>query len=169
MIVCVMGYHGSGKSTVAKLLGLKIIRVDRIGRKAFASRKKEIKKLFGSLNKKKIRKEIFSNGKLLLKFNKIVHPVLIKILREELNKNKGKDLVIDAALYYDLRLSKLCDKTILVKKELSKIVKSLKEPRQEVEMIIKNQKIPKKADFVVVNNGSKDELKKKVNKIKKVL
>jgi dephospho-CoA kinase len=169
MIICITGCYGSGKTTAARYLGLKIVSADRIGRDAFDEKKKEIKKLFGTADRKKIREKIFSDRKSLKKFNTIVHPLLIKKLKNEINKNKARNIAIDAALYYDLGLESICDRTILIKRNKEKIIKTLKKPRHETEKIIRNQRIPKKADFVIINNRSKEELKRKVAKIINIL
>ena len=41
--------------------------------------------------------------------------------------------------------------------------------RKETEKIIRNQKVPAKADFVIVNNSSKEDLRKKTEEIKQEL
>jgi dephospho-CoA kinase len=169
MIICVTGYYGSGKSTAARMLGLRVISADRLGREAFSERKKEIKNLFGTLDKNKIKEMIFSDVGLLNRFNRIVHPLLIRKLNNVIHKNKNRNLIIDAALYYNLKLDKLCNKVILVKRDKEKIIKTLKEQKEDVERIISKQKIPKKADFVINNNGTKDELKLKARHIKNKL
>ena len=92
---------------------------------------------------------------LLKRFNVMMHPEMIKEIKDEIRKNKGKNIVVDAALYYDLRLSKLCDKTVLIKRNKEKIIKNLKMNIKDVEAIIKNQKVPKKADFLIINNSNK--------------
>lgn len=169
MIISVTGYHGAGKTTVSRMFGFNVVSADRLGRDVFSAKKKQIKKLLGTLDRKRIREIIFSDRKLLLKFNKIVHGVLVKKINEEIKKNKGKNLVIDAALYYDLKLNKLCDKVVLVKRSTSKVAKILNETEAEVKKIMRHQKIPKKAHFIITNNGTKLELKKKVENIKRKL
>lgn len=166
MIISVTGYHGAGKTTTAVMFGFKVISADKIGRKVFNLKKKDIKRLLGTLNKKKIREIIFSDRKLLLRFNRIIHGLLVRKIEEKIKKNKNKKLVIDAALYYDLKLGKLCDKVVLVERSVGKVARSLNETEAEIMKIMANQKIPKKADFVAVNNGSKAELRKKVKRIK---
>lgn len=169
MIICITGCYGSGKTTAARYLGLKTVNADRIGKNVFLKKKDDIKKLFGTADRKKIREKIFSDRKLMKKFNKIVHPLLIKKLRNEISKNKARNIAVDAALYYDLGLERICDRTILIKRNKEKIIKTLKKPRHNIEEIIKNQRIPKKADFVIVNNGGKEELKRKISEVRSKL
>jgi len=169
MIICVTGKFGSGKTTVSKLLGFKAVNADYIGKKVFDKKKEEIKKLLGTLDKGKIRKKIFSDKRLLKRFNAIAHPEMIKIIKYEIRKNKGKNIVVDAALHYDLKLRDICDKIILVKRDKEKIIKTSKMSRKETEKIIRNQKVPAKADFVIVNNSSKEDLRKKTEEIKQEL
>lgn len=167
MIICVTGKHGSGKTSVAKLLGLKIIDADKIGKKVFKEKKEEIRKLFGTTDKKQIREKIFSNKNLLLKFNRIMHPEMTARIEGEIERKKGRNLVVDAALYYDLKLDKICNKVILVIRNKYKVMKELGESREDVEKIVKNQKMPKEPNFVIVNNKDKKELKKRVGEVKK--
>jgi dephospho-CoA kinase len=166
MIICVTGKYKSGKTTVAKMLGPKVISADRIGRDVFTSKKEEIRKLIGTTDRYKIREKVFSDKRLLLKFNKIMHPEMAERIKEEVNKYKGKNIVIDAALAVDLKLDKLCDKIIIVKRNKYTMTKRIPETKEDIDRIAKHQKMPRKVDFVLANNGTKKELKKKVKEIK---
>ena len=165
MIICVTGKYGSGKTTVSKLIGFKVINADYIGRKIFIRKKKEIKKLLGTLNRRKIREKVFSDRRILKRFNAIMHPEMIKLIKDEIKKNKGKNIVVDAALYHELELGKLCDKIIIVKRDKEKIAENMMIDKIEIEKIHKNQKTPTKFDFIINNNKDKKYLKTEVDKL----
>jgi dephospho-CoA kinase len=169
MIICITGCYGSGKTTLARYLGFRTISADKLGKETFEEKKEEIKKLFGTSDKAKIREKIFSDRKSLIKFNKIIHPSLIRKLKETIAKYRSKNMSIDAALYYDLKIEKICDRIIIIKRDSSKIARTLNKPKKEILKIIRNQRIPTKADFVIINNGSKKELKRKAMDIRNKL
>ena len=88
---------------------------------------------------------------------------MIKMIKDEAKKNAQRDIIIDAALAVDLKLEKLCDKIIIIKRD-----KHIKKGA-EAEKIARNQKMPERADFTVINKGGKKELKAKIKDIKRKL
>ena len=102
-IVVLTGGIGSGKSTVSAIFekfNIKVIDTDLISSKLTGkngSALKALKKSFeakffnadGSLNKEKIRYEIFSNNKAKLIIENILHPMIAREVGTECKGNLG--------------------------------------------------------------------------------
>ncbi|MBU0980704.1 MAG: dephospho-CoA kinase [Nanoarchaeota archaeon] len=164
MIIIVTGKQGSGKSTVARQLaakGLKLIDADRIGHELLLRPdiKAKLVKAFsepivvdGRIDREKLAAIAFMNEESVKRLNDIVHPVL----SEAVNGQIGGDCVIDAALYYELGLDKLDAITIDVRR-----------PDSGNRSVF--QKAIKKPDHVIENDGVLEELKQKVDELWKRL
>ncbi len=178
-VIGIGGNIGSGKTTLAKMFqefGAKLVDADKIGWSLLKKSKKEyikIVKTFGkaildknnNIDRKKLGEIVFNQPKKLQMLNRIVHPTLLTKVRQDIRKEKGI-IVLDAALLFNWGLEKEMDASILVSatKELKiKRSKKLGITKKAVEERLARQ-IPetmmvKKADFIVRNNGSNQELK----------
>ncbi len=181
MIIGITGKIGSGKSTVAKFFrkkGFKIINVDKIGHKllepdmpTYKLLQRFLPILFDSessqlKSRHEIAKIIFTNRNILQTYNNIIHPYLtyavVKIIEQKLSEN----LVIDAALLFQLNLHNKCNKIIYVctKKDVAR--KRISHPL--FDKIWNNQKNIDKsaelADFIIENNSTIEDLYNKVEK-----
>jgi dephospho-CoA kinase len=105
-------------------------------------------------------------------------PLIISEVKGFINKNMSKDfIIIDAAILFNCELYRLCDYIILIKANINKRKKLLKDKKTnlsdlDIELRTGGQyiKIIKKfVDFTVVNDGSKLDLQKKVDVIFKVI
>ena len=173
MIIVVTGRIGSGKDTVLNLLNIpntyKIIDADKLGHEVL-EKKSVIEKIAvqfpsaiiaGVVDRKILAKLVFPNN--IKKLNCIVHPEMRAILE----KLSGK-VVINAALLDELKLAKLADKVIFVDKSERRIYEHLKNKfyKKDIKKRLKAQhKIMwyrKRADIIVKNNGSLEDLKKEI-------
>ncbi|MBC2856397.1 dephospho-CoA kinase [Cetobacterium sp. 2A] len=176
MIIGLTGGIGSGKSTVSKILkncGIEIVDADIIAKEIFKSEniQKEILEKLGETDRKKLKEMVFNNPLKLELLNKIIHPKLIEQLEQiKKNKNKNQILIFDVPLLFETGIDNLCDKTIVVdielEKQIDRIMKRDNIEKELAEKIIKSQmsieeKI-KRADVVIENNGTLDDLEKKV-------
>lgn len=175
MNICVTGQAGSGKTTVCKILreidkNIKIIDADKIGHSLLnnSSVKNKLIKKFGNkiltkdkINRKKLAKIAFSNVENLQKLNKIIHPLLIKEIKNKINKQKIN--IIDAALFYELKLANICDKIIIIKTSKKNILQRNK--NKNIKHILKMQKIIKAKGIILDNNKGKKELKNNLRKV----
>lgn len=189
MILGLTGGIGSGKSTVSKIflsMGIKVFDADLIAKDILETEevKEEIKEKLGkefinlksnSVDKKLLKKEIFNNPKKLEVLNGIVHPKVVDIYRKEYLKFKDiKEIVIfDIPLLFEVKLEKYCDKVIVVDIDPEvQIERIRKRDNIDIGLIKKiiGTQIPRenrnlKADIVVENNGTLEELKQKIKEI----
>lgn len=189
MILGLTGGIGSGKSTVSKIflsMGIKVFDADLIAKDILETEevKEEIKEKLGkefinlksnSVDKKLLKKEIFNNPKKLEVLNGIVHPKVVDIYRKEYLKFKDiKEIVIfDVPLLFEVKLEKYCDKVIVVDIDPEvQIERIRKRDNIDIGLIRKiiGTQIPRenrnlKADIVVENNGTLEELKQKIKEI----
>ena len=112
----ILGSIGSGKSFIAKKFGYPVFNADREVSKIYKKNKycyfklkKALPKYIYSfpIKKKEITKAIQDNQKNLIKINKIVHPIVRKIMKRFFIKNKNKKFVIlDIPLLIENKLNK---------------------------------------------------------------
>jgi dephospho-CoA kinase len=192
MIIGLTGGVASGKSESTKYfesLGAYAIDVDEIAHELTAKGMPaldELVKSFGSgilfpagdLNRKKLADIIFSDEKAKLKIEKILHARVILSVNETIFQNiKKYNIVIDAPLLFEVGLDRICDKIVVVRvsydiqlerlslrdelnvDQAKKRISSQMPMREKVEL----------ADFVIDNSGSKENLKKTVKGLYKLL
>lgn len=191
MIIGLTGGIASGKSTVSnffKELGVKVIDADIVARE-ISERKAtidEICNIFGRdildengrIVREKLRERVFQDKRLVQKLNSIIHPQVIEYFKERKDEN-GEDelLIFDVPLLYEAKMDTLCDKVIVVgvdrKKQIERVIQRDGSSEEVARNIIANQmslddKI-KRADIVIMNDGTLEELKGKVLKVYKEL
>lgn len=189
MIIGLTGGIASGKTTVSNFLkakGFLILDADKIAKEI--SEREEIKKeiviSFGekildnnsNIDRKKLKKIIFEDKKKLEELNSIIHPEVYKffekISKEKKLENLEKIIIFDVPLLFESGIDKLCDKILLIwtsrDKRIERIMKRDSIESSLAQKIIDSQmsdeeKI-KKADIVIENNGSIDELYRKIER-----
>jgi len=178
-LIGLTGNIASGKSSVGKLLkenGLPVIEADRIGWEILERKEiiQEILDVFGNIlkdgkvDRKKLGNIVFSNKRKLKIFNALVHPPLLQKLKREIDKRSGKVIVVNAALIFEWEIEHWFDKIILVtaekKKRIDRLLKNnltRKEAIQRINSQMDEKEKIKKSDFIIENNGTFEELKKK--------
>lgn len=178
VIIGVTGSFGTGKTTVSKIFvkqGAELIDADKLCHD-FLNRgilKNKILKIFGTTNRKKIAQLVFGNHSLLKKLENILHPCVIKKIKETAKKSKKKIIIIDAPLLIESGLNKFVNKIIVVRinrdNQIKRIQKKLNLTKNQIIKRIKvqmplSEKI-KLADYVINNNGPISNTKKQVQKI----
>ncbi|MEM4267247.1 MAG: dephospho-CoA kinase [Candidatus Woesearchaeota archaeon] len=80
------------------------------------------------------------------------------------NADMEDNVVIDAAIFYELGLDKYADKIILIDADFDVVCKRLKSvfTPEKIKNIINNQQLPVAPDAVIVNNGTIEELRLKI-------
>jgi len=183
MILGITGSFGSGKTTIASIFkkyGFEAINADELYHDIYEKDEKLKNKIieeFGTLDRSKIKKIVFSDYKRLKKLNEITHPVIIREIKNKIKEikknNKNFNIVLDVPLLIEAKMQRMVDKIIVVKCnkkiQFERLLKKGKYTRKEIENII-NSQMPieekiKYADFVVDNNKTIKEAEKQVNSI----
>lgn len=180
MIVCVTGSTAVGKTTFCnklKQLGATVISADAIGKEILTDSNVVCKLtekfpdavLENGVDTQKLAELAFANKESADALNQISHPLLIKELRETalaLEQRLGI-VIVDAALYYELELDKLCDTCVLISAP-----KELVKTRLKNKTLLKRVRFQRsvlKGDYKLNNNDSIDKLEKAAEKIWKEL
>ncbi len=189
LVVGLTGIIGSGKSTVAELLnrrGAAVIDVDRIGHAVLdeQSIKEELKREFGDdiiaqsgkVNRRKLGALVFEDKKKLDKLNALVHPKMIKIVEQKIGELKQSDIpyiVVEAALLFELGLQSHVDVSLTVTAPKEVCVERVRQRNHiardqivsRMKFQLSDQQKRHKADIVLENDCSLEELNHKVYKV----
>ena len=195
LIVGLTGGVASGKTAVSQFLkeeGAYIIDADQIARelvqphqpvwseliKAFG---KEILQEDGSIHRKKLADKVFADPKQRKLLNQILHPRIKEEMDRRIKEVRRKDpeaiVVIDAPLIVELGDHREMDKLIVVTSTQTQQIKRLKErdgisPEEVLRILSSQMPVEEKvvlADFVIRNEGSLEETKKRAKEIFKEL
>ena len=178
------GGIGSGKSTFARFLaeqGAEILDADELGRAALRPGERgwhEAIETWGDdllvpgtseIDRAKLASIVFSDPAKLAALNAIVHPIIMSGIADTLDVLSGTDtiVVIDAALLIETGLAEGVDKVIVVvasdevRGERLRLERGMSQ--EDIEARIAAQlplpRLLEKADIVVQNNGSLEELR----------
>jgi len=191
IILGVTGSFGSGKTTVAGILGsfgAEVIDADKIAHSVIRPGNKAYKKIiaiFGKdilgenrvIDRDKLGKIVFNNNRLLKKLNSIVHPEVTSAIRKSINNSRQKVIILDAPLLIEAGLEKIIDKLIVVtitrRKQIERLSKKTCLGRPDMLKRIKSQ-IPLRrkmalADFVIDNSATITKTKKQLKQIRRLL
>jgi dephospho-CoA kinase len=187
LILGITGGFGTGKTTVARMFkafGAQIIDADKLAQKNIlpgrpAYRKvidtfgKAILKKDKSIDRKILAKIVFNNSVLLKRLNSIIHPAVIKMIKNKISLSKAKVIVLDVPLLVEAGLNKFVDRLIVVKttrsRQLERIQDRTSLNRVDILKRIRSQaplsKKVRLADLVIDNNGSLERTRMQVKKI----
>ncbi len=187
MLLGVTGGIACGKTTVSKCLeklGCVLIDADRIngelsqpGGTIWVKVKEEFGKCIllpdGAINKKALGERIFNNPAEKRKLEEISHPLIIqeenRRIREIGQKFPDKVIVLEAALMIEAGEHRRVDKLIVVSAPMKKRVEWLfkekgmdrTEAVKRIEAQMPCEEKAKLADYVIRNDGTKEELARK--------
>ena len=187
IVIGLTGSFGSGKSTVAGIfasLGAQVIDADRIARasinpaggiyrKIVSSFGGGILKENGAVDRKKLAEIVFKDKDALKKLNSIIHPSVIRNIKNQIKKSNSGIVVLDAPLLFEAGLRRLVDKIVVVKigreKQIRRLQKKTSLGRIDILKRIRaqmplRQKI-RMADFIIDNNVTKGATRKQVKEI----
>lgn len=181
MVIGVTGNSGSGKSEISKILSnkinAKIIDADKVVKELYTPGHEyynKILELFGNkvleknnkLNRSKIAEIIYNNESEREKLNNLTYKYVVDEIKKMVKKENNNNIIIDAPLLFESKLDEICDITVAVLAEKSlKINRICTRDNIEQKIAISRLAIQKedsyyqkKADYIVTNNGKKDEI-----------
>lgn len=187
MLIGVTGSFGSGKTTVAKMfakLGAYVINADELYHSLIKPGKKLYKKIvrqFGkgilkenkAIDRRKLREVVFEDKAKLKCLDSLVHPEVIRNIRQIIKAKSDEVIVVDAPLLVESGFYRHLDTLILVKTQMEKQVTRVKKQglltRKEILKRIRMQVPLKKkialADFIIDNSGSEKQTLSHVHNI----
>ncbi len=187
MIAGLTGGIASGKSTVSNIFrsfGVEIADADIIAKKISEREDviQEIEKIFGKdvlsaegqIDRVKLKEVVFSDKNKLVQLNNIIHPKVMEEFKKIKENTPKNDIIIfDIPLLFEARMDKMCDTVILVYagretqieriKARDGVSRELAEKIIDAQMSLEDKK--EKSDIHIENNGTQEELKKKVEDI----
>jgi len=184
MILGITGCPGSGKSMLTGILVQRewiLIDADELGREVVELNPDvldELKKTFGSdiinpegrLDRRLLAVRAFAKPENTKLLNDIVHPRLIRRLKERIEdeKERNTNSVVDCALIFEWEIEKLFDLVVCVSAyenfRKKRLMARDNRSQSEIENLFAAQ-LPeyekmRKADIVIKNNNSVEKLKK---------
>jgi dephospho-CoA kinase len=190
LVVGLTGAIGAGKTTVAKLLsekGVPIIDADALGRGIWEkseNARAAVLKAFGTsvftsdgrVDKAELARVAFASPESVERLNDAVHPALWELIEAELASYRDVDVVaIDAALIVEWGAAVPVDLVVVVeapegaRRERSRLKYAAEDfgARQASQLDVNRKRA--RADVIVDNAGSLADLKKKADRLYRVL
>ena len=183
----VTGGIGSGKSAVCTIfaqLGVPVLFADDIAKEISSTNAVVRKKLNalvgepafqpdGSLNRQYIASKMFADKSLQRKMELLLHPRVEKEIErrcKELKHRGDRMVLVEAALIYEAGLNKNLDAVLVVDTDESERINRVCKRDAVSEATVQSRiaaqwdvkKKLQKADYVIYNNGTMDELESKV-------
>lgn len=183
-VVGVTGTIGTGKSTFCEFLsqqGGEHLDADRIAKKlmnpghagyqpvvdAFGTAITDEK---GYIQPEKLAREVFGDPDKLKRLESILHPLVKERIEERITESRKSFYIIDAPLMFEADVDELCDLVVVVaadpevvEKRIQKRGMTSRQIEQRRSRQMSQQEKIERADQVIYNNGSLDELRQKAN------
>jgi len=188
MVLGITGCIGTGKSAVANILSemnVPIINADKIGHDVLENKEvvEILEKQFGDIiedgkvSRKKLSGIVFLDENKLRILNSILHPIINDIIISEIQRLKkvNKVIGVEIPLLYECNLESIVDKVLVVYSELDirldRLEKrgiSKEDAMRRIAFQIPIEEKIKRADYLINNNGTLNDLKIKVADLLKV-
>lgn len=195
LAVGVTGGIGSGKTLVMGVfesMGAKILLADPIARTVVERSdriRERIRREFGpetvladgTLDRKRLGKMIFFDPSLRSRLEAIVHPAVLEEISREIREFKelctGPVIAVEAAILYEANASEMFDYVVVVDAprdiRIDRIASRDRLSRQEILQRMESQAPPEekadRADFVLRNTGTREELEEKARFLYRLL
>ena len=186
MFIGVTGLIGAGKSTAAGIIasfGAAVIDADKIGRSVVDKNPELLKKLScqfgqeiitskGRLRRKKLAERAFTNREAKCKLDSLVHPYLLRELRNRIKTEvrRSKVVVVDAALLLDWNLDREMDLVLVIhaseKVRFQRLVArgiTVKDARARQQSQAPFREYKARSDRLILNSGTVLSLKRKLS------
>lgn len=183
MIIGITGSIATGKSLVANYFkdqGFKVINTDEINYHLLNEENhiKNINKLLFNidsniLNKSNVRDLIFNNPDKKKELENYLHPIIYRIVIDEINLNKGNLTFVEVPLLYETNFKELVDKVIVVyadeTTQINRLIKrdkiSLEEAKLRINAQISLTDKVKLADYIIDNSKKEKHTFKQLKKL----
>ncbi len=186
-VIGLTGGIGSGKSEVSRTLaelGAQIINADQVGYEAYLPHTKgwqAVTEAFGreilqpneEVDRRKLGSIVFGDpGKLAL-LNSLLHPIMYTMIEERLNRMRAEGVavaVVEAAILIEGGWQPLVDELWAVQASIEQVVSRVQArnglPEEQIRARIRSQmsaeERAKHAQVVIPNDGSLDDLRRRV-------
>jgi dephospho-CoA kinase len=189
IIVGLTGVIGSGKSTVATSLrkqGLTVIDFDALAKASLSWKEtqQDIREAFGAefvvdgkVDVARLRQTVFAAGLDLHKLEEIIHPRVSQEVERTLialEKEGVKTVVIDHPLLFEVGFHRPVDRIVVVsaggdviRERLKKRGMRSEDMERRISFQIPLEEKEKKADYVIDNNGTENQLAHQVDSLVK--
>jgi len=189
-VIGLTGVIGSGKSTVSRFLaelGARVVDADKIGHQSYqpgTDSWRDLVQTFGrdilaqneTIDRQKLAAIVFSQPEELKIFNAIVHPRMYKIAEkqiEEFRRQGVKVIVLDAPILFETNWTPLVDEVWVVVADEPHVIGratarsglNAEQIKSRIRAQMSNEDRIKRADAVIYNNGTAEELREKVNEL----
>ena len=179
------GPSGAGKSSLAAYLvqkGIPVLDADRHARRATAPGSPALPALAaafspevlcpdGSLNRKELARRAFAGREQTDRLNAILHPVILRLMDEELAARKAEGhplIVLDAPQLYEAGANAVCDGVVALlapaELRLARIMArdgiGEEEARQRMSAGLPDDFFRKRGAYILVNDGDEAALQK---------
>ena len=189
LIIGLTGGIGSGKSVASdkfKSLGIVVVDADVASRKVVEPGKpalKEIQNHFGSgiitaegkLDRNKLREIIATDSKERKWLESVLHPKIGEQITKEISESTSVYTLFVAPLLLETKSQEMCSRVVVVDVpkdvQIQRTAKRDKVSSNQVELMVaaqmKREKRLEKADDVLLNNGTIEDLEKQVEELHK--
>ncbi|MCA1709973.1 MAG: dephospho-CoA kinase [Actinobacteria bacterium] len=190
LLVGLTGGIGAGKSTFAAFLaerGGLIVDADKLGHEALAPGEPAWKAVVGqfgeevlaagsmTIDRKVLGRIVFGDPAKLASLNAITHPVILGKIADTLERFRHTDriVVLDAALVIELGLAQSLDVTVVIATDTevrrARLIRERGMTRDAIDERVaaqaRTEDLITKADIVVRNEGSLDELGQEADRV----
>ena len=191
IILCLTGGLASGKTTVARMFrsaGAQVIDADKLARRLLRRGTPLLRRLAsgfgktilsadGRLDRSKLVKVVFRRRAELARLNRMAHPEIIRLIKQEIRQSCSRLIVLDAPLLLEAGLKGMVDKVVVVKaglnQQLRRAGKKTGLGRREILRRIRAQmplrQKARLADLIIDNSGSLSATSRQVKQIRRDL
>jgi dephospho-CoA kinase len=185
------GGIGAGKSTVSQILadlGAFVIDADKVGHEIYWPGKeawKQVVAAFGidilapdqTIDRKKLGAIVFGSDDARKTLNSIVHPLMFHDIRRRIDEKRAegftKPIIVEAAILIEANWLPLVDEVWVVVANKHAVIDRVaaqrglaaKDTEARIASQLSDAERVKYAQVVIVNDGSHDELKRKVQEV----